>query len=66
MIDRINLFLKNDLEDMICRMKLTYTEHIQFVDKVFVGAKTTGYTLPPGVYEFSGINLRIESLNPSD
>ena len=51
---------------MICRMKLTSKEHIQIIDKIFISAKTTGYTLPPGVYEFSGINLRIESLNPTD
>ena len=40
---------KNDLEDMVYRMQLTYDQIIDTADLKCIPSKRTGYSLPPGV-----------------
>ena len=49
---------------MVFRLELSYTEILNTLDMKYIDASTTGYTLPPGVYEFSDINSTIKSLLP--
>ena len=49
---------------MIYRLQLTYDEIIDILDDKYNAGSTIGYTLPPGVYEISDINLMLKSLLP--
>ena len=46
----------NDLEDIVCRMQLTYDEFIDILDLKKVPTKRTGYSLNPSIYEITDIN----------
>ena len=50
------------LEGMVFRLQLTYDEIIDILDVKYISGSTIGYTLPPGVYEISDINLMLKSL----
>ena len=54
-----------DLEDMVYRMELTYDEIVDILDIKYIPGSTIGYTLPPGLYEISDINLMLKSLVPN-
>ena len=54
-----------DLEDMVCRMQLTYDEIVDSMDVKYIAGSTNGYIIPPGVNEFSEINLMMKSLLPN-
>ena len=38
-------------------MELIYGRMVDILKLKVMGAKTTGYNLPPGIYEFSDLNL---------
>ena len=40
---------------MVYRFQLTYDENIDILDLEYIPSKTTGYSLPPGVYEVTDI-----------
>ena len=46
----------NDLKDLVYRMKLTYDEIIDILDKKYIPTKRTGYSLNPGIYEVIDLN----------
>ena len=48
-----------DLENMVFRMELTYHDVADMLDTQYIVAKTTGYTLPPGIYESNVIKLML-------
>ena len=56
----------NDLEDMVFSMQLTYPEVVEILDTKYVDASCTGYTLEPGIYEISDINIMLKSLFPDE
>ena len=47
-------------------MELTCREIENILDMKYIDASTTGYTIPPGVYEFKDNNLMSKSLLPDD
>ena len=47
-------------------LQITYDEIIDILDVKFIGGSTIGYTLPPGVYKISDINLMLKSLLPGE
>ena len=47
---------------MVFRTELTYHEVAEILDTKYNDAKSTGYTLPPGIYKVSVINLIQKSL----
>ena len=49
---------------MVYRLQLTYDEIIDILDVKYISGSTIGYTLSPGVYEISDINLMLKSLLP--
>ena len=51
---------------MVFLIELTYHEIADIVDTKYIGAKTTGYTLPPVIYEISDLTLMIKFLLPDD
>ena len=51
---------------MVFGMELTYHEVAEILDTKNIDAKSTGYTLPPGLYEVFVINLILKSLLPDD
>ena len=51
-----------DLEDMVYSLQLTNDETIDILDVKDISGSTIGYTLSPGVYEISVINLMLKSL----
>ena len=56
----------NDLEDMVLRMEITYSEIEKILDVKCVNGSTVGYTLPSGVHEISDIDLMLKSLLPDE
>ena len=50
---------------MVHRLQLTYDEIVDTLDVKYKAGSTVGYTLVPGIYEFSDINLMIKSLLPN-
>ena len=46
-------------EDMVYRLQLTYDEIVDILDFKNIPTSTNGYTLVPGIYEVTGINLII-------
>ena len=49
---------------MVYMLQLTYDDYIDMLDVKYIAGLTIGYTLPPGVYEISDINLMLMSLLP--
>ena len=47
-------------------MELTYVEIEKILDMKYVTTSTTGYTLPPDIYEFSDNNLMLKNLLPDE
>ena len=47
-------------------MELTYDEIVNILDKKYFAGSTVGYTLPPGIYEISDLNLMLKSLIPNE
>ena len=47
-------------------MELTYVEIVNILDVKYIAGSTTGYTLPPGIYEITGINMMLKSLLPNE
>ena len=55
-----------DLEDMVFRMELTYSEIEKILDVKYIATSIIGYTLPVGIYEISDNNSMIKSLLPNN
>ena len=49
---------------MVYRFQLTYAGILDILDLKYIPTTTTGYTLPPGMYEFIDINFMLKSLFP--
>ena len=49
---------------MIFRLELTYSEIENIIVVKYIATTSIGYTLPPGKYEISDINLILKSLLP--
>ena len=47
------------LEDMVYRLQLTYNENVDNLDFKYIPTSTKGYTLVPGVYKLTDINLML-------
>ena len=47
-------------------MELSYNEVLDILDVKYTATSTTGYTLPPGLYEISVNNLMLKCLLPND
>ena len=56
----------NDLEDMVIRMELTYSEIEIRLKKNYFDGSTVRYTLEPSFYEISDVNLMRKSLLPDE
>ena len=56
----------NDLEDMVYRFQLTYDGIIDKLDPKQFPSKRTGYTLKPGMYEASDINIILNHILPNN
>ena len=56
----------NDLEDMVFRMGLTYSEIENILDMKYIPTLVSEYTLPLGIYEISDINSMLKSLLPDE
>ena len=48
-----------DIEEMIYCLELKYDEIVVILEIEIVGAKTIGYTLPPGFYETGDLKLML-------
>ena len=55
---------QKDLAGMVYRLEITYEEIIDILDVKYNARSTSGYTLPPGRFEISDINLMLKSLLP--
>ena len=44
---------------MVFRMQLACHEIAETLNTKYIDAKSTGYTLPPGIYEISHININL-------
>ena len=51
---------------MIFRLQLTYSEIEYILDVKYIDTKAVGYTLPPGIYEISEINLMVKCWLPDE
>ena len=56
----------SDLEDIVFRLELSYTEILNKLDMKYIDASITRYTSPPGVYKVSDNNFMIKSLPQDD
>ena len=54
--------LKNNIEDMVYWIELTYNDFVDIPNINFITPKTTGHTLLPGIYEIRDLNSMLESL----
>ena len=66
MIEELKKEQKNDLEDVVFRMELTYSEIEKTLDTEYIATSSTGYTLPLGIYEITDIELMLKSLLPDE
>ena len=55
----------NDLEDLVCRMRLSYNEIIDILDLKYILTKRTGYSLNPGIYEVIDLNNTSKYILPN-
>ena len=51
---------------MVFRMELTYSEVEKILHMKKIPTSSSGYTLPPGVFESSHFNLMLKSSLPDD
>ena len=51
---------------MVYRMELTYSKIENILDMIYIASSTIEYTLPPGIYENSDLNLVSKSSLPDD
>ena len=62
--------LKNDkytdIEDLVCRMQLTYDEIIDVLDLKYISTKRIGYSLNPGIYEVVDLNNTLKHILPDN
>ena len=47
-------------------MELAYDEIVDLLDVKYIARSTVGYTLVPGIYEVTDINLMLKSLLPNE
>ena len=55
-----------DLENMVCRLQITYDEIVDVLDVKYIPASTKGYTFAPGVCEVTDITRMLKTLLPKD
>ena len=56
----------NDIEDLVCRLQLTYDEIIDILDLKYIPTKRTGYSLNPGIYEVVDLNNTLSYILPDN
>ena len=54
------------LEDMVYRLQSTYDKSVNILDFKYIPASTKRYTLVPGIYEDTDINMMLKSLFPKE
>ena len=55
-----------DLEDLVFRLQLTYHEIVDILDVKYIPRSNEGYTLVPGIYEVTDINMMLKYLHPKE
>ena len=55
-----------DLEDLVFRLQLTHHEIVDILDVKYIPRSTKGFTLVPGIYEVTDINMMLKSLLPKE
>ena len=65
-IKELKRIKSRDLEDMVCRLQITYGEIVDILDVKYVTGSTKRYILPPIVFEVSDIILMLKSLLPDE
>ena len=55
----------HDLEDSVCRMRLSSDEIMEVLETKFFPSERTGYTVAPGLYEIGDINRTLENFLPN-
>ena len=65
-IEQLKKVEYNGLEDMVFKLKLTYSEILKILDMKHFISLTTGYILEPGIFEISDISLMFYCLLPDD
>ena len=53
----------NDLEDLVCRMRLSYDEFIDILDLKYIPTKRVGYSSNPGIYEVIVLNNTLKYIS---
>ena len=51
---------------MVYRIGLTYDEIVDILELKYIGPKTVGCTVPPGINKVSDLNLVLKSLLPKE
>ena len=49
---------------MVYRMEINYDGSVDILDRIYFAGSTKRYTLPPGLYEISDLNLMLKYLFP--
>ena len=65
-LDELKNVEYNDLEDMVYRTGLTYSEVKKILDVKYIAPAYTGYTLTIGKYEIIDTDLMLKSLLPDE
>ena len=60
-IEQLKILGNNDLEDMVFRTELNYSELKKVFDMKYIDTSTEEDTLPPGLYEVSVISLILKN-----
>ena len=53
--------LQKDVEDRAFTVALTYHQLAEILDTKIIDTTSTGYTVPPGIYETSCLNLMLKT-----
>ena len=56
----------NDLEDLVCRFKLTYDEIMDILDLKYIPTKRTGYSIEPNIYNVVDLNKTLKNILPDN
>ena len=63
-VEELEITDYKNLEDMLFRMEITYSEIEKILDVIYIPTSSLGYTLPTGIYKISEIKLMLMSLLP--
>ena len=66
MLQELKNAKKNDLEDLVCRVRLSYDEIMDILDLNYIPTKRIGYSLNPGIYEVVDSNNTLKHILPNN